>query len=729
MDWDSDSASSASPSQPTRHMPRRAAKLKEPARVTRSSVAHPSASDRDGAPSFAGLSDAEEDSDSDSEGDGDESRNFVAHHGGRKRGPVDNETLASKRPRRNPRRHTQPPTTPRRSAHKASARSSAKKAGPVTIEAQVVLAGNWVMLPYMVWLNIFEHVAAPIRDPSARAEDITVASRTLLNASRSAKTLSEPALTSLYRFADLTPAGALVLSKLLAVPKDSVAFNYWPKIETLRIEVGDTLVKKVQGNYVSLPALVQSLPRLKAVLLHHSLDKEPYRDLDAHIRWRYPQELFDAYSFVPQGELGPTDKRKPTELRSWVWNARFAGDQCCLDKLPLIHQSPSFCTLRKVSFVNYQVPSLNTKLSDEAAVLEMDLPEIRNLAAAIAALPRLEHLVFESSTMVNGHLLNMLPDNLKHLQLINCWDVTAEALQDYLLTHGSSMRKLTFDHCQALNLAFLPVLGVACPRLTHLSMNMKYFRALESSGSADPYYESLLEEGQVPTWPSSLQHLDIQHMRFRGESPVPVATTFFKSLVDSASNLPDLRRLTLNAKLQASWKERSKFRNKWEHKLADIFKRSWDEPRATPQRRYVPPAKPLRRDSDTKERLNISTTPVRRSTRIAEQPPTPPTPTDDVPTQSERERANVRRVRKETLKLAIPGRGYRADDEDSEDELSAAVDTPENLPIFKQRLCDVVAVSIDDQKIGEYQFDADDFLDDPPSDDDAEWDGNDMEFD
>lgn len=500
--------------------------------------------------------------------------------------------------------------------------------------------------------------------------------------------------------------------------------NYRPKIETLQIEVGDTLGRKVHGHYVSIQDLIQNLPRLKDIQLHHSLDEEPYRHLDQHVRWKYPEELFEALALVPGSNDDPSAKRSPTELRSWTWNSRLAGEPCSLEKLAQIHQAPSFNSLRKVAFVNYQVPSLGTKVANDAQILEMDLPEIHKIAAAISALPRLEHLVFESSTMVNGPLLNLLPKGLRFLQLINCWDVTAEAMEEYLLSHGNALVELVLDHCQALSLDFLPVLGLACPNLANLSMNMKYFRHLENAGRAEPFYESLLENGRVPTWPASLQNLDMQHLRNWGGTPIDTATVFFKSLTDSASTLPHLRHLSLKTMINAPIRERSAFRKRWVEKMDNIFKRRCNDPEPISRRIALKQRGQAAEDTPADA---SSATPIRRSNRIAERPQTPTTP-DEVAVISQREVANVRRVRKETLRLR--GRGYRADDEDSEDELSisAPADAPEVIPIFKQRLCSVVDIQVDNQKLAEDIFTAEDFLDSPPSSDDEDWDGRDMEF-
>jgi hypothetical protein len=53
---------------------------------------------------------------------------------------------------------------------------------------------------------------------------------------------------------------------------------------------------------------------------------------------------------------------------------------------------------------------------------------------------------------------------------------------------------------------------------------------------------------------------------------------FFQSLLASAGNLPDLRRLTIQAILNIGWRDRASFRDKWVGSLARVFKRVSEPP-------------------------------------------------------------------------------------------------------------------------------------------------------
>lgn len=736
MDSD-DFSSDESPSQPSRHMPRRAAKLKEPARITRSSAARISqGSASDTQPSSTEMIAVNDNPDGDTEDssgdddDDDSGDDFAVTQSGRKRKASQPVTAAAKRPRRT-KVSSQPEQSshaPRRGRRKKTQASPRQKKSQKNVSSDIghndlVLEGDWENLPYLIWENIFDFVAEPIGDLTARQEDVSIAVLTLCNATKASKVLVEPALTARYRRVHLKTFGtAQHISATLGIDPDQTAFQirYRSKIETLRIEVGETLGKKVQGQYVKLWDLVRNLPRLVNFELYHHLDLSYTREhLEANVRWKYPFELFEALGFVPE-ETG-TDgyaKKAATKLRSWTWSSRLAGAFCSLPYLVEIHQTPSYQSLRKLTFLNYQVPSLGTNSGDEAA-LAMDLPEIQRLAKAICVLPSLEHLAFKSSTMVNGHLLGLLPNTLRHIELHDCYDITAEALRDFLLTHGNKMQRLTLDHCRALNLDFLSVLREACPNLTDLSMDLRYFRYIESyDNDNDPDYDVLLSSDLAPTWPRTLQYLNIQSMRFEGASPIASATTLLKSLTDSASALPCLRHVALRASINVSRRERYKFRETWVPKLESIFKRVSPDPKPTPRRTFIIPIQSVNLNGDNP----APATPARRSTRIAELPsPAPPTPGDIIAAPSQREEKIVRRLKKETKRLRVSNRGYHADNEESEDELSASgVSTP-TTPMYRQRLCDVVDIQIDNQKITEHRFTEEDFLDSPKDDEDDEY--------
>lgn len=351
-----------------------------------------------------------------------------------------------------------------------------------------------------------------------------------------------------------------------------MAFAYRQKVESLRIDVGQVATYSLSGyGHLDLHRLVKNLPRLVDLEFYHQKDMAPYRNLDDTIKWTYPDSLFQALEehnpevYLAAENVDPSrgDKSTVTHLRSWRWSSRLAGKDRPVEKLLEIHLSAPFVGLRKLSFVNYQIPCLR---KDEEDPKHEEL-----LAESLRVLPNLEHIVFESSTLVNTRLLSLLPKNLHKVELINCWEVTSEDFKSFIVTHGSQLRCLTLNHNQSLSLSWLPSLGVACPHLQVLRMDFGYFNLHATYHDAQPNYEKLLIPGETPTWPSTLQSLEITEAR---KWEAAAAEMFFQSLIGSAADLPDLRHLVIHGGLMnLGWRDRATFRDNWEKTLGRVFKR------------------------------------------------------------------------------------------------------------------------------------------------------------
>ena len=471
----------------------------------------------------------------------------------------------------------------------------------------------------------------------------------------------------------------------------------------MRIDINTILSYKLDHNYSSLDDVVPYLPRLANLELYHVLDQPPYRQLEASIRYKYPSNLPQTLELKPDTSGNPGNMASPIELQSWRWNSRIAGPDFSLDKLAAIHRLPSFASLRMVAFVNYQLPSYTNSRHPEHA----DESAVADLAAAIDALPRLEHLVFESSTVVDFNLLSLLPKGLKHLELINCWEVTSDKLAEFLQTHGHSLERLTLKHCISLSLGFLRILDTACPNLADLHVNLLYYKAHEHYNDADPLYEWLLRDDEVPCWPASLQSIEIDYMKF---DSVVTAEMFFKSLVASAPALPNLRRLVLGAKLDVSYRERSEFRKTLLARMSDVF-----------QRRSKPPTSI--RSQELAERTKHGQYQIRRSTRRAVRSVSRTT-TSDGDDSSVSPKKYLARELQWSMRDA-PTR-YREDSDD--EELTAhhrgllKLDDDDD---FVHGLCDLVRIELDNQKPTEHKYSMNDFLDATEGEDsDTDWDEN-----
>lgn len=626
-------------------------------------------------------------------------------------------------PTRNRRPQAKPTgSTPRT---KRTPKGTLKTGEPVAPTLELGVIPPWSELPYFILVQIFESAAPTPLDWASV--------RWLLAMSRICRAFAEPALTVLYKSPPLlSPAMTHSLLDSLASQPDSTLFNYRQKIEKLEIDVGSVVTKTYRGVQLDLRALVQYLPRLMEVNLWHQKDNAPYRELDDNLKWHYPPQLFEGLGVQigPDGVVSRSTEEDArfAKLRSWRWSSRMLGPNMKLDSLRDLHSAPCFVGLRKVAFVNFQMPSLHAANPEDPDVMERDRSFVTRLGESISALPELTHLVIESSTAVTEQLLPLLPKTIQHLELVNCWDIGAEDVAEYLLSHGSALRHLTLHHNQSLSLAFLPVLGIACPNLRSLSMNLTYFNHHAFYRDSDPCYDALLAPGQIPTWPPALQHLELKNLR---KWDADAAENFFQSLVDGAANLPMLRHLDIKAMLDIPFRQRSQMRDKWVAKLNEVFLRKWEDPLPFHSLRSREDEEPSEIRTPSKKQRKPSAgslSSARRSHRIATQ----------IPSSSSRASSVGRdlRIAGGRPSYAEPDTdedfdslGNDDDEDDARDQSSGAEHKPlspeTEVGSFVQGMCNIVDIRFDNQKPVEHQWHMEDFLDsesDNPADED--WNGD-----
>ncbi|KAI5925950.1 hypothetical protein F4810DRAFT_656829 [Camillea tinctor] len=718
-----DFSDSPPPRRPVRSIPPRAAKTKTPVRRTRSTTT---------AAHLSSPSSPEDDH-----------MNYESNE------PPSRVLRTS--PRKRSLQNSSPPATPKRRRQKSDTFDSQQ---PTPVKAPEVDAAEvdatdvdamdetpnvfppWQTLPYLAWQRVFEYVADPIRNEASRIEDVTGAVYSLLSAAQTCKATLEPALASLYKCPPflLHPPNEVKQPLVsffkfvdtLHLPSDSTIIRYRPRVEILRINADKLLYRRFNKRQMCLKELARNLPRLSHLELYHPDDEPPYRELDKHIRQGFTKEdLFEAFEPVPNGDILLGDKTAVTRLQSWRWNSRLVPAACNIENLAQIHLHPSFASLRKVAYVNYQLPSwgLSPRVRDSPQMRERDQLAGAQLADSITALPNLEHLILESSTLANGSLLGHLPKTLKHLELINCWEIISEDLALFLATHGSSLQKLTIKHCQSLSLGFLPVLGVSCPCLTHLEVDLSYFQHHASYHDNKPEYASLLEEDQVPTWPASMQSITIINMR---NWSLEAAQMFFQSLLDNARELPHLRRLEFKVLLNIAWRERKELRKSLVGKMTRVFGKRTQPPK---EFKTLRPVKTPRKSIAN---------PKRRSPRIADQRSELNSSEDTIPAFNGRELSRILSIGKNLRKLRLRRAPFDADDEDSEDELAVghtnntrslrnqqrANQYSDSEDEFIQGLCEIVDIQIDNQRPSEWQREMADFIDSPnESGTESDWDG------
>ncbi|KAF4628663.1 hypothetical protein G7Y89_g9493 [Cudoniella acicularis] len=479
------------------------------------------------------------------------------------------------------------PTKKRKASKNSSPRApKAQKVVAHSSTHQVIYDGvipDWQSLPYQILLQIFEYASHPIYDEHTFQP--SPSGKWLLQMACVCKAFTEPSLTALYTSPPLVPMiQAHRLVDLLMEDPTRLAFGYRQKIQSLQIDIGQVAAYSLPGSgHLGLFDLIKYLPRLTDLELYHQKDMSPYRTLDEHIKWTYPEKMFEALEYIdPAADASKGDKTSVCKLKSWRWSSRLAGKKFSVEKIKEIHLKPSFLALRKVAFVNYQVPTL--------AADEEDPKHENILADSLKVLKNLDHLIFESSTLVNPKLLPLLPRSLRHLELINCWEVVADGFAEFLLTHGSQLRTLTLNHNQSLSLTFLPILGEACPKLQVFKMNLVYYNLHATYRDSEPQYDQLLLAEQVPVWPSTLQTIDLTNLR---KWETEAAEMFFQSLIDSAATLPELRRLKIQAILNIGWRDRASFRDKWIGSLERVFKRVSAPPKTHTSIRPMEELKPI----------------------------------------------------------------------------------------------------------------------------------------
>ncbi|KAI6249448.1 hypothetical protein HI914_02194 [Erysiphe necator] len=422
----------------------------------------------------------------------------------------------------------------------------------------------WQNLPYHIFVQIFRFASYPLYDE--RTFQPLPSGSWLLKIARMCRAFAEPALTVLNYSPPLIPMiKAHRLVDLFKTDPTSLAFKYRQKVVSLQIEVNQVAAYTLTGcGHLDLYSLVRNLPRLLDLEFYHQKDMIPFRDLKAPIKWVYPESVFEALEYIdPAADSQWGDKTKICRLRSWRWSSRLAGKKWPLYRLSEVHMRPSFRSLRKIAFINYQKPSIKNDEKD---------PNYENiLAESLKYLPNIEHLIFESSTLFNSKLLPLLPNNLRHLEVINCLEINSNNFADFLITHGQQLRNLILNYNQSLNLAFLTVLGSSCPHLETLRMNMTFFNIQKRYQCSEPLFDNLLLSQQVPVWPKKLQVIELSHLR---KWNLDAAEVFFTSLIDYAAELSDLRRLSIQAIINGGWRDRASFRDKWVGLLNRVFKRN-----------------------------------------------------------------------------------------------------------------------------------------------------------
>jgi hypothetical protein len=220
-------------------------------------------------------------------------------------------------------------------------------------------------------------------------------------------------------------------------------------------------------------------------------------------------------------------------------------------------------------------------------------------------------------------------------------------------------------------------------------MNFTYFKLHDAYNDSGPSFDEVLREGERPTWPNTLQILELEHIR---RWSTGAAEMFFQSLIDSAPHLPHLRQLVIKAVLDIAWRQRSTLRDKWVHKFNEVFKRVSKGPMDHSALRKKASAAAIAGTAPGQHEEGAVNDATRRSSRIASA------------------HSNENSLGRNNTRPSYW-------DSDSDDD----------LPLARQAfhgMCDHVDIRLDNQKPAEHQYQMDDFLDSDHHMSEASWDGD-----
>lgn len=595
---------------------------------------------------------------------------------------------------------------------------------------------SWTDLPFEILRDILSYASYPLFDDKGQA---TPHVPWLLKFRILHPALLEASLAALYFTPPITNAAmAHHFLSLMSQPNDR-STNYNVKVRHLELEARNTLAYSAGAELGSLDlgALVEQLPQLIGIDIWTIMDSPEIRRRAPRYRsWSYSDSLFEALS---QGKQ---------RLRHFHWNSSFMGKHAT-DPMDMyqwmhtIHQLPSFQSLTYIKLTNFFGNShvridldfpidftspgkpltvkQQKKEADRLGKKAIQRQQDETLAKALGVLPNLRKLDLYLCSVVDGDWLQLLPKELTHLGIIECDRLTSGCLEEFLSTHGQHLKVLVLNLNQDLNISFLTTLAASCPTLQELTMDLTSFRKPEPGEiAASGEFGHLLLPDERPTWPKTLQTICMNHLQYW---PLSAAEMFFTSLIESAKDLPDLRRLLLSVSLDVSWRERAKMRDLWEDKFRRVFLR------------HPAPPNPnwwsIRAYKEWKEK------------KVAEVIISPPKPggigtiTEAVEETATDDDSDMPiRNGKRKAPAEVPTRRLRPRKIASDDEEDAPVSAlggslrdmiMQTLETHIQGMCDEVDVRIDNLRPMEEQFHESDFLDSEPSGDE-EWNGVDLDF-
>ncbi|PIA99240.1 hypothetical protein CB0940_03140 [Cercospora beticola] len=586
---------------------------------------------------------------------------------------------------------------------------------------------KWVELPHDILKSIFTYAAGDTQSWTRPSHDN--AAWLKLSAARVCRAFAEPALDAYYNSPGIyNTQHPHQLLDLLRTSNDQRFVNYNVKIHRLNVDLRNLAYSAPGRPVFDLLQLIPELPQLQHMELLHQNYEKPYRPRKQPKWTLQPRELVKAM------------ENRGIHLRTWRWSRDTIAKHPLAHDIPLdlyeklsdVHDSSVFAYLRRLVVTGFNV---DDSLEPAAVDVEDESRSPPGLATSIAKLPALTDLTFISCDIIMDKFLQRLPNNLRRLELSNCLEITSDMLRDFFNTSGSQLRVLELNNNAALNLSFTQSLKEKCPRLEVLRMDLQLYSEKETTNDAFELYDELLPENETATWPPTLRHLEIlEAQKWSPES----AQNFFRTLVERADELPDLRTLIIHAHVNIPWRDRVQFRDQWIERLRRVYQREHAEPNknfgSLRQFRMSRPSASIENGMYSSDLDELSRdvpvdgrhSRVRKASHVQISPHKPSGDTDqysDSDLQAEpksRPQRRSKRVAETQLlsrsKTTTPS-PESASDTESDEEVGGADwrKVPEN---FIQGLCDVVDIRIDNQRPREMQYTEADFLDAEASGDD-----------
>ena len=575
----------------------------------------------------------------------------------------------------------------------------------------------WSTLPYEILFQIFQYASYPLGTETAGA---TPSVHWLFRTAILCRGFFEPAMSALYYAPALSPRSrAHKMLSTLAKQDETSLMNYRAKVKYLDLEGDQVLSRKYAGTEpIQIGDLLTLTPQVRGFGIHFLYDlpswhkKTAVSDLPSGKRRAYQLSLLSKLN----------DANSGIRLLDWTWNG-VMGLPSDMSPHDFLKDNPMTALhfVRSLTFVNpmkqaHEIAWFKQLLCISKSLTTVNLRNLDDVA---------ERLEF-------------LPSNLTSLEISMCTAFDSSLFAELLASKGASLRKLALNHNDCLDLSFLAVLAATCPHLEVLKMDLRFYNTHFTYNNSDPKFHSLLDTGCNPTWPSTLQRLELFHLR---KWDTTVAETFFSSLVDAAKNLPDLRYIDIKASIgESNWRDRISFRNKWTAKMQKVFARVSEPPDPRlrslsifqKHRKEFRKAKPKANgvDGHAAKGITSHSAPIltpETSKTVSEDSDAPlasrlrhPKPTNPPQLITRRRR---RRTRKHKHKHSPGSSSSSEEDSALDDDNPLSNPSPADLPIeeegeaFVQGMCDVVRVAIDNLRPTEEHLDERDFLDEEVSGD------------